>query len=253
MNPVLQSLYTRKSVRVFLPKSIGAQEKEAILLAASNAPSAGNQQQYTILDITDPALKAHLAVSCDNQPFIATAPMVLLFCADVQKWYDAYDAASCDPRMPGVGDLMLAVQDAVIAAQNAVTAAWGLGIGSCYIGDILEHFEENRALFHLPPYVTPATMVVFGYPDDQQLKREKPERQPLSKLVAENQYPVRSGNAWVQTLGAHSAAKPPAAWVQAFCERKYQSDFAREMNRSVAVSLQSFLQGGNDDKQETQD
>ena len=39
----------------------------------------------------------------------------------------------------GVGDLFLAMSDACIAAQNAVIAAQSLGIGSCYIGDIMDY------------------------------------------------------------------------------------------------------------------
>ena len=81
-NPILQSLYARKSVRVFEEKAIPAGMKQAILEAAAQAPSAGCQQLYTILDITDPALKAALADSCDHQPFIAKAPLVLVFMAN---------------------------------------------------------------------------------------------------------------------------------------------------------------------------
>ena len=57
-NPILQSLFDRKSVRVYEEKPIPAEMKQAILEAAAQAPSAGCQQLYTILDITDPALKA---------------------------------------------------------------------------------------------------------------------------------------------------------------------------------------------------
>ena len=81
-NPILQSLYARKSVRVFEEKAIPSGMKQAILEAAAQAPSAGCQQLYTILDITDPALKAALADSCDHQPFIAKAPLVLVFMAN---------------------------------------------------------------------------------------------------------------------------------------------------------------------------
>ena len=81
-NPILQSLYARKSVRVFEEQAIPAGMKQAILEAAAQAPSAGCQQLYTILDITDPALKAALADSCDHQPFIAKAPLVLVFMAN---------------------------------------------------------------------------------------------------------------------------------------------------------------------------
>ena len=117
--------------------------------AAIAAPSAGCQQLYTILDITDQKLKEMLAESCDHQSFIANAKMVLVFCADCKKWYDAYLEAGCEPRKPGVGDLMLAITDTAIAAQNAVVAAESLGIGSCYIGDIMENCEEQRRLLQL--------------------------------------------------------------------------------------------------------
>lgn len=143
MNEIIESLLSRRSVRVFEERAIPAAEKEAILLAAVNAPTAGNQQLYTILDVTDPELKARLAESCDHQPFIAKAPLVLIFCADCQKWYDAFLSGGCAPRLPGAGDLLLAVDDSLIAAQNAVTAAWSLGVGSCYIGDVMERCEEH--------------------------------------------------------------------------------------------------------------
>ena len=122
MNEVIDQLSRRKSVRAFLDRDILQEAKEAILRAAMQAPTAGNQQLYTILDITNPELKWQLAETCDHQTFIAKAPMVLIFLADACKWLDAYRQAGCDPRDPGAGDLMLAVTDAAIAAQNAVTA-----------------------------------------------------------------------------------------------------------------------------------
>ena len=168
-NPILQSLYARKSVRVFEEKAIPAGMKQAILEAAAQAPSAGCQQLYTILDITDPALKAALADSCDHQPFIAKAPLVLVFCADCRKWYDAYKEAGCTPRTPGVGDLMLAVTDTAIAAQNAVVAAESFGIGSCYIGQGWTAFADPFGQETLQSWGIPAThyavmQLLLGYP-----------------------------------------------------------------------------------------
>ena len=130
-NPVIRSLFERKSVRAFTGQPIPEEEKQLILKAACQAPSAGNQQLYTIIDVTDQKLKDTLAETCDHQPFIAKADMVLIFCADVQKWQDAYEEAGLSPRKPGPGDLFLAMEDSLIAAQNAVTAAQSLGIGSC--------------------------------------------------------------------------------------------------------------------------
>ena len=82
MNPVIQSLFDRKSVRVFTDREITREEKALILESACQAPTAGNQQLYTILDITDQSVKEALVKTCDNQPFIATAKLVLVFCAD---------------------------------------------------------------------------------------------------------------------------------------------------------------------------
>lgn len=242
MNTTIRELYERKSVRVFEEREISSEEKAAILRAACQAPTAGNQQLYTILDITDQALKDRLAVTCDNQPFIAQAKMVLIFCADCQKWYDAFREAGCDPRVPGVGDLMLAVSDTNIAAQNAVVAAQSLGIGSCYIGDILENCETHRELLCLPAYVVPVAMLVFGYPTEQQINRKKPERVAMKHIVHENGYRTMDGDELREMFAPRCGERSFEEWVGAFCKRKYNSDFSREMTRSVEVYLQNFVE-----------
>ncbi len=246
MNEILSSLHQRKSVRVYTGEPISPAAKRAILEAACAAPTAGNQQLYTILDITDQALKDRLAETCDHQPFIARAELVLIFCADCQKWYDAFAAGGCAPRKPGAGDLLLAFSDANIAAQNAVTAAESLGLGSCYIGDILEQCETHRALLNLPEYVVPAAMLVIGYPTQQQKERRKPERCPLESIVHENSYRRMDGGELEAMLSHNAGQRSYQAWLEAFCARKYNSDFSREMTRSAEVYLRTFLEGRED-------
>jgi len=170
MNEIIQSLFKRKSVRQFLERQVSPEEKTLILQSALQAPTAGNQNLYTILDITDADLKRSLSVYCDNQPFIASAPLALLFLADCRRWYDSYLAAGIKARPPENGDLLLAVADAVIAAQNTVVAAESLGIGSCYIGDILEQEEKIREVLGLDEYVFPAAFVVYGFPAKGQIE-----------------------------------------------------------------------------------
>ena len=70
-NEVLRQLSARKSVRAFEDRPISGEDRLRILNAAAMAPTAGNQQLYTIIEVTDPDLLAQLAVSCDDQPFIA--------------------------------------------------------------------------------------------------------------------------------------------------------------------------------------
>lgn len=241
MNDIIQSLCDRKSVRVFTQEPVTAEEKALILHCACQAPTAGNQQLYTILDVTDQAEKERLAELCDHQPFIAAAPLVLLFLADCQKWQDAYEAVGCSPRKPGMGDLMLAVSDALIAAQNAVVAAESLGIGSCYIGDVMENKEEMVEFLGLPDYVFPAAMLVFGRPTQQQKEREKPRRRAMKHIVHENSYRRMDAGELQEMLADNAGARPYSEWLDAFCKRKYNSDFSREMSRSVAEYCKAFL------------
>ena len=240
MNQVIRQLKERKSVRVFTDRQIPPEEVSEILEAAVNAPTAGNQQLYTIINVTDPKLKAQLAESCDHQPFIAKAPLVLVFCADCRKWYQAFREYGCNPRKPGVGDLMLAVSDTNIAAQNAVTAAHSLGIGSCYIGDIMENAEQQRQLLSLPAYVFPAAMLVFGYPTEQQLEHPKPPRSAMNHIVHENSYRDMDAQELKQIFSVKAGVRSFEEWIDAFCKRKYNSDFSREMTRSVQVFLHDF-------------
>ena len=235
MNQTIAQLHARKSVRVYEDRPIEADVKNAILEAALQAPSAGNMALYTILDMTDPAIKAALAKSCDNQPFIAEAPMVLIFCADYYRWYESFRRYAPDARMPGMGDLFLAQADAIIAAQNAVVAAESLGVGSCYIGDIIENFEYHQELLKLPRYVVPAAMLSFGYPTAQQLRREKPARFKAEDLVHENSYDIDKSEAlpWMLMERQVLSDDEVPCWLRRFCQRKWNSEFSREMTRSA--------------------
>ena len=241
-NEILRQLTERKSVRVYTEKPIGAAERETILHAAFQAPTAGNQQLYTILDITDKTLRGTLAELCDHQPFIEEAALCLVFLADCRRWRRAYQLAGCEAREPGAGDLLLAIADACIAAQNTVVAAHSLGIGSCYIGDVLENCEKMREALHLPKDVVPAAMLVYGYPTEEQKKRQKPRRFRAEAVVAENTYRDRTEEELREdfTLRANEERYDFDSSLRAFCARKYESGFSKEMSRSVDVYLEAF-------------
>ena len=240
----IKELLERKSVRAYEDREITSEDREKILLSAVNAPSAGNQQMYRIIDVKDQNIKDKLAELCDHQPFIARGKMVLVFCADFRKWYDAFDSIGLKPRDVSVGDLVLAIEDALIAAENAVTAAWSLGIGSCYIGDILENKEKIKELLKLPDYVFPATLLVFGYPTEQQKNRPKPKREDLRYLVCEDTYePYGKEGLKEMFIDKQNFATDEEYenWLKRFYDRKYASDFSLEMKRSVEEYLKEYL------------
>jgi nitroreductase len=254
MNSVIDVLMQRKSMRAYEQKEIDPQVKAELLSATLRAPTAGNMMLYSIVDVTDQKIKDKLAVTCDDQPFIARAPMVWLFLADYQRWFDYFIASGVEGycrekqvemRKPEEGDLFLACSDALIAAQNAVIAAESYGLGSCYIGDIMEQYETHKELFNLPQYVFPICMVVFGYPTQQQKDRPYTPRFDQKFIVFENQYRRLDGKDFDEMFRAHESQMTPkdgiANFGQAMYARKFNADFSVEMSRSVRAILKEWM------------
>lgn len=228
MNETLQLIHQRRSVR---------------------APTAGNLMLYSILEVKDPAIKEKLAVSCDNQPFIARAPLILIFLADYQRWMDAFIAsdvpATCERkgetmRRPGEGDLLLACCDALIAAQTAVIAAESLGLGSCYVGDIMEQCAYHRALLDLPRYTFPVTLVCFGYPTAAAKDRELSSRFPRRCIHFKDSYRRLDDEALHDMLESRRRGRTMGDDTnvgQHTYARKFSADFTVEMTRSVREAI----------------
>ena len=256
MNQTINTIMQRRSLRVFDPAPLSDEEKSIILQAAMRAPTAGAMMLYSIIEIEDQSIKDSLAKSCDNQPFIAQAPYALLFLADYQRWMDLYHQAGCQQRadelgianrLPGEGDMILAAMDALIAAQTAVIAAESLGIGSCYIGDIIENWEQHRDLFNLPQYAFPAALLVFGRPRSAPTRALTP-RFEQQHVVYKNAYrrlsPEELENLFLpfgsKSFEAHEYPNGAQNVVQANYIRKFTSDFSIEMTRSMRLILKNW-------------
>jgi nitroreductase len=257
MNQIIETLVKRKSMRAFEPTAVSADVRAEILQATLRAPTAGNLMLYSILDVTDQNIKDRLAVTCDNQPFIARAPMVWLFLADYQRWMDYFIASGVEElcaqrnipmRKPQEGDLFLACCDALIAAQNAVIAAESFGLGSCYIGDIMEQYETHKELLALPQYVFPICMLVFGYPTQQQKDREYTSRFDEKFIVFENKYRHLGKNEFEEMFAERQSRLPKGKAMegitnvgQATYLHKFSADFSAEMSRSVRLILKEWM------------
>ncbi|MCJ7801029.1 MAG: nitroreductase family protein [Candidatus Marinimicrobia bacterium] len=252
MNETLKIINSRRSLRSYSEKVISDEFKDLIINSAMRSPTAGNMMLYSILEVEDQRIKEKLVKSCDNQPFIAKAPLVLLFLADYQRWMDyfkvcdieAYQKSEKLPkRTPQEGDLQLACCDALIAAQTAVIAAESMGIGSCYIGDIMENYEFHKDLFNLPKYTFPITLLCFGYPKEKSYNKEltsrlskeyihfKNEYKRLNKVDFDEMYKDRElkhYNANATNFGQHMYSK------------KFTADFTVEMTRSVRKVIKEW-------------
>ena len=141
--------------------------------------------------------------------------------------------------------MLLASSDALIAAQNTVISAEALGIGSCYIGDIMENYEIHQELLNLPPYVFPISMICYGYYPVGE--RPKPRERFDSKfIVSENQYNRLTQKDREAMLASRAkgfnpnnslGAKNFGQWMYA---RKTGADFSIEMARSVRAALDNW-------------
>ena len=254
MNQVMDTLLSRKSIRAYEDRRIEPDVRAALVEATLRAPTAGNMLLYSIIDVTDQDKKDRLVKTCDNQPFIARAPMVWIFLADYQRWQDYFVHSNVEKlekpmRTPQEGDLFLACCDALIAAQNAVIAAESFGLGSCYIGDIIENYEIHKEMFNLPQYVFPICMLVFGYPTQQQKDRQITTRFDEKFIFFENGYRQLDSAEFDEMFAERELQMPKGKAMQnidnfgqAMYQRKFSSDFSIEMSRSAREWLKQWTE-----------
>ena len=133
MNPVLQAIESRRSVRRFKPDMVPAELLDQVLQAGTYAATGMGRQSPIILAVTDPKVRDQLSrmnaaiMGSDKDPFYG-APVVLVVLADKSR-------PTC-------------VYDLYVYLFNLMLAAHSLGLGSCWIHRAKEEFEspEGKAL-----------------------------------------------------------------------------------------------------------
>lgn len=255
MNETIDLLLGRRSIRSYSDTPIGDSLKRDLYEAMRRGPTAGNQTLYSVIDIVDEGKKRALAESCDHQAFIANAPWVTVFVADMQRIYDFYQASRLPElaartgvaadHTPSEADALLATCDAVIAAHTLSVAAESVGIGSCYIGDILENYEQVAELLVLPRYAIPVTMLTLGYPDDAPVNARRTDRMPLEAFVFKDAYRQIDGDELAELYSYNDSGSghflPGATnFGQHTYLRKFSADFMVEMRRSVRAMLENW-------------
>lgn len=181
----IKLLLERASCRNFQDREIPEDVLEYILKAGIHTPSGGNLQPYSIIKIEDPDNRKKLGELC-SQPFIGKAPVNLIFCIDwhrIKRWANLEVApftANCSFR-----HFWISFQDTIIAAQNICTAADAMGLGSVYIGSIIDHLPEVKEMFSIPDLVLPVVLLSIGYPVKRPGIRKK---LPVNVIVHAEKY-----------------------------------------------------------------
>ena len=165
MESVYDVITRRRTVRSFLDQPVEEEKVRKLLDAAIQAPSGGNIQPISIIRIEKPESREKLAKLAVNQPWIAKAPLCLLFCVDFHRtgrWAEAEGATYGGEK--ALMSFLLAYADVFCSAENAVLCATSLGLGTVYIGMVLAAMTEVRREFGLPDKVVPVVALCVGYP-----------------------------------------------------------------------------------------
>jgi nitroreductase len=186
-NSVIDCLLNHRSIRKFKDQPVEADKLELILRAGTRAATGGNLQLYSFIVIDNEDKKKALDKAWPARfIYIAKSPVAIIALVDqyrVMRWLKLNsDREICNNRPL---NFLLSMWDALIALQNMVVAAESLGLGTCYIGSILE--MNIQELLGAPEYVFPAGLVCMGYPDED---NELSMRLPLEAVVHKNNYHI---------------------------------------------------------------
>ncbi|WP_429499301.1 NADPH-dependent oxidoreductase [Robbsia andropogonis] len=218
-NETLSLLLQHRSIRSFLSTPLPEGTIEALVAAASSAPTSSNLQAWSVVAVTDPVTRAQLSEVAGNQRHIVDAPLILVWIADLAR-ADAIGAAAGQKlqSLDFTETAIVAIVDAALAAQNALTAAESLGLGTVYIGALRNDPERVAALLGLPQRAWAVAGLVVGHPDPAVQTAVKPRLPQLAVLHRERYQPDQH-----TAIADHDRATaafrdeqglPPQSWSQ---------------------------------------
>ena len=162
----LALLLSHRVRRRYTPDPIADDLLNVLLAAALSAPSKSDLQQVGIVLVKDREKQAAIASWIPDMPFIAQAPLFMVFCGDHRRMRRIYEMKG----RPFINDtldmFMNAAVDAGLVMQNFITAAEAAGLGCCPISVVRNHIEKLTTLLELPPGVFAVAGLCVGYPAD---------------------------------------------------------------------------------------
>ena len=154
MASIYELICERRSIRRFKTKPLQEDQLLKLVDAARLAPSGANIQPCEFIIITDselakslfPLLKWAAYISPDGDPPKNERPL-------------AYIIVLIDLSKKKKGEV-----DAAAAIQNILLAAWGEGIGSCWLGSI--NRKMIKKLLYIPHNLEVNSVIALGYPNE---------------------------------------------------------------------------------------
>ena len=154
---MLKVINSRQSVRVWTEKKVAVSIIKRILEAGMNAPSAGNEQAWQFIVVTEKELLERIAAVHPGGAYAGKAPCAILVCGDT--------------RLEEYKDMW--VEDCSAAIENMLLAMHALKLGGVWTGIYpqADRVRDFRRLLKMPKCVVPLALVPFGYPAKPLKKR----------------------------------------------------------------------------------
>lgn len=187
MNETIRTQLEHRTIREFKDQKIPHQIFEQLLEVARRTATSTGMQASSIIRVTNPDMKKKIAEIC-NQEYVARVTELLIFIVDQYRNNQIAKEKNCFVETAGdMERFFAAFTDACIMAQNIVIAAESMGLGTVYLGSILNDSERICELLKLPKLTFPVIGLGLGYPN--QNPQIKP-RMEMKLRVFENTYKV---------------------------------------------------------------
>jgi nitroreductase/FMN reductase [NAD(P)H] len=157
-------MLAHRTHRRYKPDAVPDEVLQVVLAAALSAPSKSDLQQVAVIVVRDRAKQATIGGWIPDMPWIATAPLFLVFCGDHRRMRRVSEARGRPFPNDTLDMFMNAAVDAGLVLQSFVTAAEALGLGCCPISVVRNHVEKLADLLALPAGVFPVAGMTVGYP-----------------------------------------------------------------------------------------
>ena len=171
---LFEAIMNRRSTRKFKEETPEDELIEKVIEAGIWAPSAGDLQSWDAVIVKDHQTKVKIALAAYVQEFVAKAPILIVMCANKANAGAIYGER---------GRELYCIQDASCAALNMMLAAYGLGLGSAWVGAFKE--EDISDLLNLPTHIKPVALIPIGYPDEM---LEAPPRRSVKDVIHNEKY-----------------------------------------------------------------
>ncbi len=162
----MELLHKHVSIRKFQKRMIQRELLESLLYSGTKTSTTGNMQLYSIIINEDGHKKDELIPLHFNQSVAVSAPVLLTFVADFNRFSEWCRLRNATPGYDNFLSFFTAAIDALLVAQNVCIAAENAGLGVCYLGTTTYNAKEIIQVLQLPKLTFPITTVALGYPDE---------------------------------------------------------------------------------------